>query len=192
MKTQIALFAASIAFAAPAFSEASHQPYKGFEAREITSLSQADIDELEEGAGWGLALPAELNGYPGPAHLIELAAQLGLADDQVESIEAIYDAMKADAVQKGRALIEAERALDKGFRSGGMSPAELKELIEGAETARAELRFVHLSRHLMTVELLTDDQVAEYAVLRGYRSDPCAAVPDGHDADMWRRHNGCE
>jgi hypothetical protein len=28
-------------------------------------------------------------------------------------------------------------------------------------------------------------------VLRGYAEDPCLAVPEGHDAAMWRKHNGC-
>jgi hypothetical protein len=30
----------------------------------------------------GLALAAELNGYPGPAHVIELAKSLGLSEPQ--------------------------------------------------------------------------------------------------------------
>ena len=32
--------------------------------------------------GMGLALAAELNGYPGPAHVIELAKSLGLSEPQ--------------------------------------------------------------------------------------------------------------
>ena len=47
-------------------------PYAGLEARAIKSLSAADVQELRRGGGWGLALPAELNGVPGPAHLLEL------------------------------------------------------------------------------------------------------------------------
>jgi len=38
---------------------------------------------------------------------------------------------------------------------------------------------------------LSTDQIDNYAVLRGYASDPCSNVPDGHDATMWKRHNGC-
>ena len=54
-----------------------HSPYAGLEAREIKSLSEADIEELRRGGGWGLALPAELNGVPGPAHLLELRDEIG-------------------------------------------------------------------------------------------------------------------
>ena len=183
---------AAIVISTPAASETTHQPYRGFEARNISSLSEDDIKALRNGTGWGLALPAELNGYPGPAHVLELANELGLSDKQRANVQAIYDAMAVEAIAKGAELIEAERQLDQGFKSGHVTPALLKKLIEKAETARAELRFVHLSRHLATIELLSDEQVSEYSTLRGYSSDPCQSVPNGHDAEMWRRHNGCD
>ncbi|MBT3972460.1 MAG: hypothetical protein HOE99_01485, partial [Acidiferrobacteraceae bacterium] len=47
-------------------------PYVGQETRVIKSLSAEDIDDLINGRGWGLAKPAELNGVPGPAHLLEM------------------------------------------------------------------------------------------------------------------------
>jgi hypothetical protein len=46
---------------------------------------------------------------------------------------------------------------------------------------------------LETPPLLTADQIVRYNDLRGYdAADPCDAVPEGHDAAMWRRHNGCD
>ncbi len=65
------------------------QSYAGFEAREIKGLSADDIAELRAGGGWGLALPAELDGRPGPAHLLELKGSLDLDPGQVAAIEAI-------------------------------------------------------------------------------------------------------
>jgi hypothetical protein len=182
---------AALVISTPVASETKHQPYKGFETRNISSLSESDIEALETGTGWGLALPAELNGYPGPAHVLELARELGLSAEQKAGVQTLYDAMKVDAVAKGALLIEAERQLDQGFRSGGLTDTALKELIENAEVARASLRFVHLSRHLATRDVLSDEQTSEYSKLRGYGSDPCLSIPDGHDAEMWRRHNGC-
>jgi len=74
-----------------------------------------------------------------------------------------------------------------------MTPDALRALIDASAAARAELRFIHLSRHLETPPLLTADQIARYNDLRGYdAANPCAAVPEGHDAAMWRRHNGCD
>lgn len=191
MPRPFAFMIASLVFAFSAAAEDSHQPYRGLETRGITSLSDQDIAALQEGSGWGLALPAELNGYPGPAHVLELSKELGLSDDQQQRVTLIFEEMREDAIAKGAGLIAAERALDQGFRSGNLDAASLRQLLDTAEAARADLRFVHLSRHLMTQKLLNADQVKQYAVSRGYADDPCASVPEGHNATMWRLHNGC-
>ncbi|MGR3514869.1 MAG: Spy/CpxP family protein refolding chaperone [Paracoccaceae bacterium] len=180
-----------IASAGPTLSEPNHQPYKGFEAREIASLSGDDLDQLTIGAGWGLALPAELNGFPGPRHVLELASELGLTPDQERHVTRIFDDMQNEAISAGGRLIEAERQLDMAFRSGSIDQQKLRHLVKTAEGARSELRIVHLSRHLDMLDILSAAQVAKYAVLRGYTADPCDSVPEGHDATMWRRHNGC-
>lgn len=172
--------------------EHAHGPYAGFQTREIKSLSQEDLEELRRGGGWGLALPAELTGRPGPAHLLELRDELGLSDAQVASITAIRDAMRADAIAAGERFIAAETALSAAFADPDLVMGDLRVLVEAAAAARADLRFVHLSRHLSTPELLTTEQIERYAELRGYTDDPCAQVPDGHNATLWRRHNGCE
>lgn len=192
MSRVLVFIAALIAFASYAAAEESHQPYKGFETRDIASLTDQDIAALQEGSGWGLALPAELNGYPGPAHVLELASELGLSQDQKQRVTKVFEEMRADAIAKGKELIDAEKGLDRGFRSGDLDATALRQLIETAETARSKLRFVHLSRHLKTRVLLEEEQIKKYATLRGYADDPCGSVPEGHDATMWRRHNGCE
>ena len=51
----------------------SASPYVGLEAREIKALSEEQRQELLDGHGMGLALAAELNHYPGPKHVLELA-----------------------------------------------------------------------------------------------------------------------
>lgn len=48
-------------------------PYAGMQTRPIKALSDEQIADLQAGRGMGLALAAELNGYPGPAHVLELA-----------------------------------------------------------------------------------------------------------------------
>lgn len=173
----------------------SASPYVGFEQRDIKSLSEQDLIDLRSGSGWGLALAAELNGVPGPAHLIELREQIGLTSEQVAAMQTIYDDMQTEAQAAGKQFIEAEAAIEAGFRDREMSPQTLRELIEISASARAELRYVHLSRHLETPPLLTDQQIERYNTLRGYGGDrsrdPCATVPEGHDPEMWRRHNQC-
>lgn len=189
------LFAATLVLAMPALADeathGSHSPYAGEEGRAIASLSEDDLAELMRGGGWGLARAAELNGVPGPAHLLELAEEIGLDTEQTAAIEAIRDEMRADAIAAGERFVGAERALDLAFTDAVPDAQTLARLVAEAGEARADLRLVHLAAHLRTVPLLTRAQVARYAVLRGYADDPCEAVPEGHDAAMWRRHNRC-
>ena len=196
---KLILSMAVISFAVPlsAFAqEHGHnhggKPYAGFEAREIKSLSDQDIAELRRGGGWGLALPAELNGLPGPAHLLELQEELALSRDQIAAITLLFEEMQTEAIAAGERFIAAEAAVSAAFEDAAVSHEELSSLLATAAEARAALRLVHLSRHLATPALLTDEQVRRYSVLRGYSDDPCASVPEGHDPTMWRSHNGCD
>ncbi|MFS4582478.1 hypothetical protein [Phaeobacter sp. C3_T13_0] len=66
----LAFLTASVSVSSVANTEDTLQSNKGFEAREIARLSEQDIDALRNGAGWSLALPAELNGFPGPSHVL--------------------------------------------------------------------------------------------------------------------------
>ncbi|MGL4441288.1 MAG: hypothetical protein ACRCUE_18690 [Bosea sp. (in: a-proteobacteria)] len=172
---------------------AAHSSYAGFEAREIKSLSDAELDDLRRSAGWGLASSAELNGVPGPAHLLELKDQIGLSADQVSAIETIFAAMQSEAQDAGVRFIEAEAAIEAAFRAGNLEQQQLRALIETSAAAQAELRYIHLVRHLETPPLLSQEQIAQYNALRGYgESDPCIAAPEGHNPEMWRRHNNCD
>ncbi len=175
-------------------AEGDHRSaYAGEEAREIKSLSQEDIDDLLEGRGWGFAKAAELNGLPGPAHLLEMKDEIGLEPEQESEIRALFEAMRADAMALGEQLVAGERDLDRLFRSGDVDPAEMGRLLDKIESVRRDLRETHLSAHLKTPAILSDDQIEAYNRLRGYDSDddPCAAVPEGHDPAMWKKHNGC-
>lgn len=191
MKQHLLIFACAF-LSAELNAEETHQPYAGLEDRVISSLSTSDIAELQRGGGWGLALSAELNGYPGPAHVLELSDELNLSVDQIAKFEAIFEEMRDEAITIGKRLILAEQALGEAFRKGGLRPTQLQLLIKNTERHRAELRMVHLSRHLASADNLSPAQIARYNQLRGYADDPCLTTPKGHDAEMWRRHNGCE
>ena len=175
--------------------DGSHGPtpsaYAGEETRLIKSLSEQDLEEIARGGGWGLARAAELNGVPGPTHLLELAEDIGLTEQQRSDIEAIRAQMQADAIAAGERFVAAERALDDAFQQGPPDAEALEQLVAESGQARAALRLVHLNAHLLTLPLLTDAQVSQYSVLRGYSDDPCATVPDGHDPELWLSHNGC-
>ena len=163
----------------PSLALAQSGPYAGQEGRDIAALSAEDIAQIEAGAGWGLAKAAELNGWPGPAHLIELADDLGLDAAQLAAIEAARAAMNADARAIGAELIAAEAALDAAFEGGGVDAATLPGLVAAAEGARGRLRARHLAAHLEVRPLLSRHQVAVYGRLRGYGAAP-AGGHGGH------------
>lgn len=147
---------------------ADRSPYAGQQHRPIKSLSEQEIRSLKAGEGMGFALPAELNGYPGPRHVLELAAELRLTPGQLAETQALYDAMHSEAVALGETLIELEKDLDDAFRSGSIDAATLESALLESGATKAKLRHVHLRTHLRQKDLLSDGQVTTYIRLRGY------------------------
>ena len=143
-------------------------PYAGEESRAVKSLSADDVAELRRGGGWGLAKAAELNGMPGPIHLLELKDDIPLTREQVTVITAVYERMRSAAIAEGEHFIAAERALEDAFRAGAVTEESLRALLAEVMRSRARLRFIHLSAHLETPALLTHEQIARYDALRGY------------------------
>lgn len=167
--------------------------YAGQQMRAIKSLSASDMDDLENGRGWGLAKAAELNGVPGPVHLLEMKDEIALTEQQIKEIEAVFNEMKQDATELGLKLIQHERELNDHFANRTITEELLIELLDRIESTRKKLRYVHLSAHLKTPAIVTEEQIRLYNRLRGYSDDdPCANIPQGHDAEMWKRHNNCE
>ena len=124
--------AAHLATAEPA-------PYAGQQKRAIKSLSDQDVTDLLQGQGMGLAKAAELNGYPGPAHVLEHADALALTDQQRTATTALLHAHKEAARKLGAALIASEEALDEvlaKFLTDGVNPEEfarIKAQVRAAE-----------------------------------------------------------
>ena len=147
----------------------------------MTMLSPADIAQIEAGAGWGLAKPAELNGYPGPAHVLELADRLEITAAQRERVEAIFEKMQAAAIDTGKRYIMAEARVDAVFRSGEATAERVANAVAEAAQWRGQLRLVHLNAHLETAEVLSDEQRRRYDHLRGYA---------GGDSNTKRGHHG--
>ena len=143
-------------------------PYAGMQTRSIKALSDQQIADLRAGRGMGLALAAELNGYPGPSHLLELADKLGLSDAQRSSARSLFDAMKAETIPIGERLIAQEAALDNLFADHVITPEKLSTATAGIGATQAELRAAHLKYHLSTVAMLEPAQVQQYSALRGY------------------------
>jgi Spy/CpxP family protein refolding chaperone len=168
MKMRMAALAIALAGITPAAWPQTQQPYAGLQARPVKTLSDQQIADLKAGRGMGLALAAELNGYPGPMHVLELATPLGLNDDQRAKVAGLFDAMKREAVPLGERLIGAETALDRQFADKTITASSLGEATRDIASLQGELRLAHLKYHLATLELLTPEQATRYSTLRGY------------------------
>ncbi|MEM7195134.1 MAG: hypothetical protein AAF402_09300 [Pseudomonadota bacterium] len=195
MKT-ITLIVVLLGISVQTHASETHQhasPYAGQEDREIKNLSGSDIAELKRGGGWGLAKAAELNGVPGPVHLLELKDEIKLSPNQVSIITQVFEEMRVEAIAKGERLIALERELEQNFSQRTITQDSLRALLDQIGVARSELRYVHLAAHLRMDDILAAEQVEQYNRLRGYTSaNPCSQIPKGHDPVMWRKHNGCE
>ncbi len=143
-------------------------PYAGQQERTIKALSDQDIRDLLEGRGMGLAKAGELNSYPGPLHVLQLADQLGLSEVKRTATDALYAKMREEAVSIGRQIIEAERTLDRAFAEGRIEPATPRSQLDAIAILQGNLRAVHLETHLAQRLLLTSEQITRYDVLRGY------------------------
>jgi hypothetical protein len=147
---------------------AAQTPYAGLQVRSIKALSEQQVADLKAGRGMGLALAAELNGYPGPSHLLELADQFGLSDAQRSAVQSLFEAMKAETIPIGERLIAQETALDSLFAEHKVTADNLAAATAEIGDTQAKLRAAHLRYHLSTVALLEPWQIQHYAELRGY------------------------
>lgn len=150
----------------------SQTPYAGMQGRDIKALSDQQVADLANGRGMGLALAAELNGFPGPSHVLELADKLKLSPDQRAGVKALFDSMKAEALPLGSKLIEQERDLDSKFATRTITPETLTASTASIAATQGALREAHLKYHLSTAAILTHDQIQHYAGLRGYGGHP--------------------
>jgi Spy/CpxP family protein refolding chaperone len=133
-----------------------------------TGLTAEEVTGLLEGQGLGMARPAELHGYPGPLHVLELADSLGLTPDQRAATERIRAAMLEEARDLGAQIVANERALDDVFAQQRADTALVDAITAEIGALRGRLRAAHLRAHLLMRDALTEEQVARYAALRGY------------------------
>lgn len=173
-------------FLASAPAEAQQpSPYVGLESREIKALSPEEIEQYHTGEGMGLALAAELNDYPGPKHVLELAAELELSEEQAGEVRAAFDSMHAEAVRLGETIVDSERRLDGMFARGQAGEQALRQALDELGRLEAELRYVHLAAHLEMRRVLTPTQVERYAAFRGYSG---GGHPHDHHSHAGHEH----
>ena len=176
---RISFAIASVILAGATVHAAPTSQYAGQEGLAIKALSASDVADLLAGKGMGFAKAAELNGYPGPAHVLELSSQLKLSEEQIAQTQVIFQRMEGQAKSLGAQLVEAERELDGLFRSRTATPELLASCVQKVSALQAKVRGTHLLAHIEQTRLLSEEQVARYVRLRGYSGDG-AGDQQGH------------
>jgi hypothetical protein len=156
------------ALAAPAAAQHDHAAAGA--ASDIAALTAEQLHGLMTGEGMGMALAAELNRYPGPKHVLELADSLGITTQQRQEVERIRQAMLDRALALGPEIVALERELDGHFEAGHATDDVVAALTERIGALNGRLRAAHLTAHIATKALLTAEQVRAYDRLRG--NDP--------------------
>lgn len=151
-----------------AASLASERPYAGQHTRPVKALSAEQTEGLLAGAGLGYAKAAELNGWPGPLHALDLRDALALSPAQIAQLTEVREAMLAEARPLGTALVEAERRLDAVFAEGEPRSEDVLAATTSAAAIEGRLRAVHLTAHIATRAILSRHQRMLYAQARGY------------------------
>ncbi|NNG05648.1 MAG: hypothetical protein HKM95_16315 [Inquilinus sp.] len=163
---------------------AVEQPYASLDQRPIKALSDADIDDYLNGRGMSLALAAELNGHPGPRHVLDLAESLRLTVEQRRLAETLFAEMQAEAIALGERIVAEEAALDRQFAEATADAGTIADAADRIGRLGGALRAVHLRTHVSMRAALTAGQLAAYDRLRGYGpptgGEPGNAGQTGH------------
>lgn len=147
----------------------AQSPYIGQESRDIRSLSASEVEAYLAGDGMGFAKAAELNQYPGPKHVLELADELALTDEQRSQTQSIFDEMEEQASMLGAKLVAQERALDRRFADRSIDAESLDALLSSIGDIRTAIRKTHLDAHLHQLDVLREEQIRDYNRHRGYQ-----------------------
>jgi hypothetical protein len=118
----------------------------------------------------GRARAAELNGYPGPRHVLDAAqaGQLALTPAQARTAQKIFDGMLREAQRVGDQILREEQSLEGEFRAGRITKPELRARTIRIGALEGELRAVHLRAHIEMRAELSESEIQQYNVLRGY------------------------
>ena len=73
---------------------------------------------------------AELNGVPGPAHLLEMKDEIPLDAMQVSTITQIFEQMRKQAIRQGLKLIALDLKLESHFQNRTITDAILRSSLD--------------------------------------------------------------
>ena len=159
--------AAGLAGVAFAQGSAHHGAPGGTPHHALAQTCDGAFEEnVRDGRGFGMAFVADQQGYPGPLHVLELKDRLRLSRDQEAKAEVLLAAMFAESRPKSARLLDAEAKLRRLFAGSRPNEAAVRTAVGEVETARADVRLVHLLFHVKMADALTDEQRRVYQEAR--------------------------
>lgn len=158
------LAALLVASAMPA--GAQQTPQSGHKGGGPQSMQMREHRSLMQGRGMGMARIADVNGYPGPMHVLQHAEALELSEEQRAQTAEIRDRVRNEAPAIGEQIVAAEKRLEAMFAEGEVEPAAMDALLSEIADLRARFRSVHLTAHLDQARVLTEAQIEQYMELR--------------------------
>jgi Spy/CpxP family protein refolding chaperone len=139
-----------------------------------------------------MARAAELNGFPGPRHVLDLHSELGLDQATIDRAQQLFDQMKSEAQPLGAQVVALEKSLGEAFASQTIDETTLTDEISSLAALMGQLREVHLRAHIRMKAALSPQQVARYDELRGYPVSHASGPgeeAEGADADAHSAHH---
>jgi hypothetical protein len=83
-------------------------------------------------------------------------------------IDFLYQNMSNKAKSVGSAIMSLEQNMDEAFANKTMTIENRKLMLDKSADIYGQVRFVHLSAHLDTMQILTTEQIQMYNKMRGY------------------------
>jgi hypothetical protein len=146
---------------------AAHAAEAAREGTGIPALSEAQAASYLDGEAMWLANVAELNHYPSPRRVLELAEALELEEGQRRATTMLHEETRREAIRLGGELVALEQRLNRIFAWNQATADNIAKLVLDIGTLKAQFRLTHLVASIRQKPLLMEEQVRRYDELQG-------------------------
>jgi hypothetical protein len=146
---------------------AAHAAEAAREGTGIPALSEAQVASYLDGEAMWLANVAELNHYPSPRRVLELAETLELEEGQRRATTMLHEETRREAIRLGGELVALEQRLNRIFAWNQATADNIAKLVLDIGTLKAQFRLTHLVASIRQKPLLMEEQVRRYDELLG-------------------------
>jgi hypothetical protein len=150
---------------------AAHAAEAAREGTGIPALSEAQAAGYLDGKEMLHASVAELNHYPSPRRVFELAEALELTEGQRRAATELHEETRREAIRLGTELVALEQKLNRIFVWDQATADNIAKIVLDIGTLQAQLRLTHLVASIRQKPLLTEEQVRRYDELQGRGMD---------------------